>query len=367
MKFVPRALTRTPIVTGILSLLLATSWAVFRAPLNESFAAQDLLVAAKNFPIRSTIWSINFYQDSPILILLTRLLHIESTETLVRLCLLLAMCCTGSMLMWTVVSTRGDGRWRAGRLAVLGPITTVLFASLGSYDSVTVLCWMLCLTALRARSRALVALAAVPLGIQHFEQGVFGTCALVLTCLALQGGVLKRVIYTGPQWIIPGLCFGMFMLVMFFLINHQVPVSRAGWYSQFGETWTRLAIVTLPILIWSLFAGLWPVVITICPKPMGTSNKLVTRACLAGAFACGLAATFLTGDRPRVFVIVMLPALLVTLVAYMSIEGRKDRLSLMAEAVAWLAPPVLLFKAVVVNVDVFSTSLPAVLHIAGLG
>jgi hypothetical protein len=63
----------------------------------------------------------------------------------------------------------------------------------------------------------------------------------------------------------------------------------------------------------------------------------------------------------------MLPALLVTLVAYMSIEGRKDRLSLMAEAVAWLAPPVLLFKAVVVNVDVFSTSLPAVLHIAGLG
>jgi len=72
---------------------------------------------------------------------------------------------------------------------------------------------------------------------------------------------------------------------------------------------------------------------------------------IAAAVAVGLVATFLSADRPRVFVIVMIPATALMIVAYLRSDSPVRERQLV-EAVVWLAPPILFWGKEVANANV---------------
>lgn len=323
----------------------------------------DLRDAALAWPGRLDSWMAQFYADSPLYIGTYRLLGLSTSVDVVRLSLIVDLLSLAFLVWWMVASTGGLQRWRAGRLILLSPIAAILFATVGSYDGFTVLAWTVALWCWRSGSKWLLAIGGVLLGIQHFEQTLLGAAALTCTWLALRPDLPDRLRKVNPAWTVPGILVGKIMLVAIFTLSGESPTGRSGWIERFLAEWTKVAVVTLPYLVWSLFAGLWVLVALVY---MRTSDRRA-RLLLLAAVGIGLLATAVSADRPRVFVVVILPSLAIAILAYLRSEGASAVELRAVELVAWLAPPIVLAGKLAVNVNIVDNAYVTFMWVTGLG
>lgn len=344
-----------------LTFLLATMWALFRSGLAMTPVPDDLLAAARIWPKTTELWMTQFYADSPTYILFVRLFQIDDPVGLVRISFVASMIAVIALAAFAWHSTPKGSQARSARLVILAPVTAVLFSAIGNYDAFTALSWALILWAWWLHSRLALAISGVVLGLQHFEQGLLGVAALTITWTVLRSLLPYPLQHTNPIWTLPGLIAGKLALVAVITLNNGSSSGRTEWLSQFLSDWSKVTIVTFPYLVWALFAGLWLLVIV-----LWLSEPTRGRLALLAALVLGLIGTFLSGDRPRVFVLIILPSLLVAIIAFCHRSELTQRYGRIVEAMAWIGPPIILAGKTAVNVNTFDNAFVTLMWLTGL-
>ena len=351
------------IAVGLASLALAFVWAIIRSGFTMTPVPDDLRDAALAWPERLDSWMTAFYTDSPLYILAYRGLGMDSAIDVVRLGFWTSLIALIVVTSWMVATIGTDQRWRAGRLLLLSPVVAVLYITIGSYDPFTVLAWGAALWTWKSGRRVVAVLGGVLLGLQHFEQTIMGALALLLTWYAVGSQLppsLKRI---SPIWLVPGIALGKLGLILLLVSQGQSALGRTGWLEQYLTEWTKVTVATLPYLIWSLFAGLWIIVVLVLLR----TENLRARLLITAGIAIGVFATLISGDRPRVFVLVLLPTLCLLIIAYLRRDHSSPVETTAVETIAWLAPPIMLTGTVAVNANIYDDSYVAFFWITGLG
>jgi hypothetical protein len=335
-------------VLGLLGVVAALAWSILRAGPTVTPSLDALLAAARNWPERLPGEFEAFFTDSPLGLLVARALGDGSASAYLWVNAAAVLAAAACWAAWAWFNAPGSQRWRAARLAVLAPVIGVLAAWLGFYDPWTMLAWAVVLFAWLSGSRALLAVSGVLLGFQHLEHGLLGLVALVLVWVAVRPDLPERLRDANPGWAVIGILAGKAVLLLILVSAGSSLSGRTGWLGPYVMDWAKVAINTGPMLLWSLFAGSWAIVVAFwLAQPLRNARVL-----LAAAFVVGVGATALSGDRPRVFVLVMAPALLVLTVAYLRRrEGHVTELRLV-ESLVWLAPAVTLWGSEVVYANV---------------
>lgn len=326
-------------------------------------APDDLRSAALAWPQRLDSWMTEFYADSPLNIIVYRALGLATTLDVVRLGFWTSLVALGVLVAWMVTVTANNQRWRAGRLLLLSPLVAVLFTAIGSYDAFTVLAWGVALWLWRTGNRIALVFGGVLLGFQHFEQTLFGCLALVCAWAAMRIQLPHEMHMRSPAWLLPGIVVGKLLLILILITNGQSAFGRSGWIERFLLEWTKVAVVTLPYLVWSLFAGLWVLVALVFMRSHSSRGRLL----LACSLAIGILSTVVSGDRPRGFVIVLLPSLALAIVAYLRTPDVPMLERRAVEVTAWLAPPLILAGKLAVNANVYDNGYVSFFWITGLG
>lgn len=338
------AVRRRGPVVGILGVVLALAWSLLRAGPTVTPSLDALLAAAQVWPQRLPGEFEAFYADSPVGLLVARLLGATTPGAYLWVSAVATLVVAACWAVWSWVNAPDGQRWRAARLAVLAPLFGVLATWLGFYDPFTMLAWAVVLFAWLSGSRVLLAASGVLLGFQHLEHGLLGMAALVLVWAAVRPDLPRRLATANPGWAVIGVLAGKAVLLLVLMSNGVTASGRTAWLGVYLADWTKVAVNTGPILLWSLFVGSWAIVVAFWLAEPTRGARLM----LMAAFLVGVLATVASGDRPRVFVMVMAPALLVLTVAYL--RRRQDSITelRLVESVVWLAPVVTLWGADVV-------------------
>ena len=353
---------RWQLVGVVAGIFVALAWAAARSGFTMAVGAGDQLAAAKVWPDRAEAWYLQFYADSPLFILFGRLTGIDSSIGMVRQGLLVALIGLGLLAAWAWWLTGNADGPRAVRLVLLAPISAVLFASVGSYDAFTAATWGLALWLWTTKSRGLTVLGGVLLGIQHFEHALLGAVALLFTWLALRSDLPPRLGAVNPVWVALGVVIGKAGLIAYLVASGSTPTARVEWLFRYVGDWTKNGLATAPSLLWSLFAGLWMLVIL-----MWLRGEKRARLLLVAALGVGLLGTAVSGDRPRVFILVLLPSVMIAITQYLRDErpSRVERQSV--EALVWVGPPLILGGKMVTNTNVIDNAYVTFMWVTGLG
>lgn len=327
------------------TIALAFLWAVARSGVSVTPALGDLFGASTVWPQRLDGDFLAFYTDSPLGILLSRALMLSSEAQFLRLA-------TGATLV-AIVSYACVAAWwsptgaraRAVRWALLAPLPAVLLAWLGSYDPFTVAAWLVCLAAWRSGRVWVLALSGVLLGFQHFEHGLLGIVSLTFTWYATRRHLPEPLQRLSPLWLVAGAVAGKLMLTGVLVSSGSAVSGRTQWLAPFLRDWTVTAINTGPTLLWSLFAGSWAIVVAVWVLAAHRRERLF----LVLALVVGLLGLALSGDRPRVFVLIMAPSLLLAIVALLRAPAIPRSTIRIIEAIVWLGVPLSLWGSAVVG------------------
>lgn len=346
---------------GLLGLVLALVWAIARSSFTITSSIEDLLEASRLWPDRSEVWFLQFYADSPAYIIFAKALGIDDTIGLVRQSFMLGLVAVAALAVWAWRLSVRPYRWQGARLVVLAPLSAILFSAIGSYDSFTALAWAAALWMWCWRRPSLMILSGALLGMQHFEQALLGSFSLFLVWLAIRSDLPTSIRQCSPLWLVPGVIAGKALLVGYFLSIGTAPLGRAEWLQEYLAEWAKVGVVTLPFLLWSLFAGLWLAVFLIWIR-----SDQRARILLLAALIPGILGTLMSGDRPRVFVLIMLPAVLIAIVAFTNRPSSRGVDRKLVEFLAWVGPPVILFGADAVNANVIDNAYVSFMWITGL-
>ena len=332
----------------ILGVIAAFLWSIIRSGAAMLSAPEVGVQAALAWPQRLDGEFQAFISDSPVGLLTFKALGTTSPQVWMWMHAVTAITVIVIFGLWALVSATRGTRAESARLALLAPVATVVLTGIGSYDPFTLLAMSLILFSLLGRSRIIVAISGIFLGFQHFEQGLLGLLALVLVWLALRSQLPLSISRVNPAWALIGLLLGRLFLALIFSINNVSPSGRPQWIEEFLVDWTSTAAATAPLLLWSLFAGTWGIVLYMW---MG-STAFKSRLMLLGAFGFGVLGLLVSGDRPRVFIVVLAPALLLLVLAYTSLEARPVATRRVLEILVWIAPPIVFAESVITNVNI---------------
>jgi len=340
-----RTTTRAAVVSFLVALV-ALLWSAYRSGIGIYPALTWQWTAIELWPRRSSEAFQGYISDSPTGPILAKLLGLSSQNQYVFVHLLASLFVILLLAAWAFKQFENSHeKWMAVRLSFLAPISAVLFTWIGTYDVFTVLGWVIALYAYTSRKRLLILASGIFLGFQHFEHSLFALAILTITTLAL-GDRIPRTLPPKPLWwMVGGLLIGKTILGAIFIIFGQGVTARSEWVTTFLVDWTKTGVNLGPQLLWSLFAGFWVLVLAVF---LGLRAHL-PRYLLSAAFALGLVATFLSGDRPRVFIIVMFPALMIALVAYIANSRDSPRERKLVEISIWIAPPIFFWGSSVFN------------------
>ena len=341
---------------------VALIWAIGRSGFTLNPVLEDMVAAAELWPNRTDAWMTQFYADSPLYIVSAQVLGLVDEVGLVRQSFFVGVVSLVALAAWVWRLTYTPERYRAARLVILAPIGAVLFSSIGSYDPFTALAWALALWSWISGRKTLMVLGGAILGIQHFEQALFGSAALALSWVALRSDLPQDLRRVNPVWFIPGIVTGKALLLLLFTLTGGSSTGRTEWLGRYVVEWFKIGVATLPYLLWSTFAGLWVVVVLIWLR-----SEKVSRLLLLASVVPGIAATLLSGDRPRVFVFVLLPTLLIAVVVFLNRSSTRAMEKRLAEIIAWIAPPVILAGKTAPNANIFDNGYVAIMWITGLG
>ena len=350
-------------VLAVTGLLAAVAWALFRSGVNLHPSTEDITGAASIWPVRPDSWMTAFYSDSPLNLIVFRVLGLEAPIQMQRLSLIFALVAVAVLVWWQFRTVDSPFAMQAARLVVLSPIVAILLTSIGSYDAFTVLCWSLALWMWSRFSKWWMLLAGIPLGIQHFEHAALGAVALSLAWLALKATLPTALSHKNPVWLLPGIGIGKLLLILTFLVHGQAAFGRTGWIERYLTDWLKNGISTLPILVYALFAGLWILVLFVALQTGSRREKLL----LLAAFTVGIIGLTFSADRPQVFVVIMLPSLIVGIMSFLRSPQTTVTERRVVEAAAWIAPPVVLGGRTAVNSDVLEFAVQTPIWMSGMG
>jgi len=331
-------------VISVAGVIAALVWGIFRAGPTVTPSLSTIVDSAKAWPERLPGEFAAFYADSPVGLVIFQITGATDSTSVLRWSALFMIMALAVWAWWAWLAVGDAQKWRAARLAVLAPLTGVLATWLGFYDPFTVLAWLAVLFAWLSRSRALLVIAGGLLGFQHFEHGVLGIAALALTWWAVRRDLPDRLRTSNPVWALLGVAIGKAVLLVVMTLSGSALSGRTSWLSTYLLDWTKVGVNTAPILLWSLFAGAWALVIAYW---LAQGDRRA-RVLLLAAFAVGIVATILSGDRPRVFIIVMAPALLLLTIAYLRRRSNHANELRLVETIMWVAPAITLWGAEVV-------------------
>jgi len=329
-------------------IVAAFAWSVIRSGMAMLGGPEIGVEAAQVWPQRLDSGFLSFISDSPLGLITFQILDLATPQAWVLMHVVAVLLAMWVFAGWALVTSEPGTRAHSARLVLLAPIATVMLTGIGSYDPFTILAMLLVLFAILSSSRLLVALSGVVIGFQHFEQGLLGILALAAVWSALKGSLPRAVDGASPLWALVGLVAGRLFLTAIFLATDVQATGRPQWITEFFIEWSLGAITTGPLLLWSLFAGMWALILYIWIRFTQRDSRLL----LLGAFAAGLIGLLLSGDRPRVFVVILAPALALLVVTYTRLAREERVVSRLIEGVVWLAPPLIFAEDIVTNVNI---------------
>jgi len=336
---------RFRLLASIAGIAVAFVWAVIRSGATISPGLSDAYNAAVIWPRVPSGEFSSFYADSALGILVFRALPLQSEQQFLLLSAAAAVAAVIALAGWAAWAAPNEYKSRAVRLTLLAPLPAVLFNWLGFYDGFTALAWAAALWAWASGSRVLLALAGILLGLQHFEQGLLGLVALTLVWFAVRSKLREPLRNRAPIWLVIGLAIGKGILMTTLTLNGSELSGRTSGVSAYYREWITTAINTGPMLLWSLFAGSWAIVIAWWLRESHRRNQILVIL----AIALALGATLISGDRPRVFIMITAPLLLVLTIALLMDQGLSRRSWIGIETIVWIGPPIALWGSTVVN------------------
>lgn len=341
---------RTPTVAraaSVAGIAAAFVWAIVRSGATVSPGLADAHNAAVIWPRVPGGEFSSFYADSAWGILIFRMFGLESEREFLLLAVSSAVVAVLALAAWAAWAVPTPLKSRAVRLMLLAPLPAVLFNWLGFYDGYTALAWVVILWAWASGSRVLLAISGVFLGLQHFEQGLLGVIGITLVWIATRDHLRAPLKLLAPTWSLMGLVIGKAILMTTIALNGSELSGRTSGVSAYYREWIITAINTGPILLWSLFAGSWAILIAWWIRESKVRNHML----LALALATAAGAMLLSGDRPRVFIMITAPLLLLLTVASLARRDLSRKTWIGIETLVWIGPPVALWGAVVVNAN----------------
>lgn len=333
---------------NVIVLVVALFWAVFRSGAGVYPALDWYLPVVAQWPKRSSAEFESYLSDSPIGIIIANMLGATTESGFLILSFVASVISLVVLAVWVALQVETSDKWRGARLAVLAPIGAVMFTWIGSYDAYTVAAWAIALFAWRYGHKSLFILTGVLLGFQHFEHAVFGVVILSIVWLALKEGLPEPLRTVNPAWVIIGVILGRVVLEVTFRLSGETGNGRSEWVLNFIVEWNKIGLNIAPQLLWSLFAGFWVVILLLI---LSTWNKKFIFF-MAAAFLVGIAALLVSGDRPRVFILVFFPALFIMLIALLRSNRVTNREKRLAEVIIWIAPPLIFWGKEVANTNV---------------
>ena len=329
-------------------MVLAFFWAIVRSGTGIYPAMDWYLPIVEQWPVRSTAEFEAYLSDSPLGILLAKVLGATDERRYLWLALIVSLVSLVAAACWVSLHVNAADRWRSARLALLAPFGAVLLTWIGSYDAFTVAVWILVLFAWSQGNTYLLVLSGALLGFQHFEHAVLGTLVLFLIWLAVKEHLPAELVRKNPAWVLAGIFVGRLILEITFRVTGQYGNGRTEWLFTFLVEWNKVTVNIAPQLLWSLFAGFWAVIVLVILTNIRKENLIY----FALAFSVGLLALALSGDRPRVFILVFFPATLILIVALLRNSNISLREKRLAETIIWLAPPLIFWGKNVANTNV---------------
>jgi len=329
---------------GMLALVVAVIWAVTRVgPQTTSDLAADS-ARALDWPNPGLDGLQAYNRTSPVGPLLLRLIPGADETTYFVLHLVAAFIAVGLIAAWPAFLAAPGQRLRAARLMILGPVTASVFISIGNYDPFTLIGLGLFLFAWssgKSYSRFLMVATGVYLGFQHFEQTLFAVIAMSIGVLALRSRLPESLAgKPTPAWGIPGVLLGKVILSLVFVLQGIDPLEGRGAYIA-DEGLLREALVAsvnhFPVLLMSLFAGLWVVAGLAFFRVPDFRSRLLLLASAAIPFVVAVS----TLAQTRVFIMAMLPLVAVMVVVVLSDQKLLAIPAVLftVELLAWVSVP----------------------------
>lgn len=343
---------------GSLGVAAAVAWVIVRTPVGLIPYADAYVEFAKTWPDSVLSTEQEYIRSSALGQALFRLTPWDSLGAFVALHAA-ALGLSLLVLAWWLARTSTEGL-RISRILVLGPIGAVLIAWVGSYDAFTVLLTVVLVLVLAADRRVLAAIVGILLGWQHFEQSI-----VVLVSLALYSWLFARQrqpwepTLAGTLVALAGVVVGKVALVVF--------LAQQGFASAGGRLWwvqgDRLDVyvdqlrATWPVLLWSLFAGSWLVLIAWASR--SGPRRWSALVCFVPPFLACLVAE----DHTRLFALTSWPVLMLIMLRWAASHDTERPGEAPAggirlrhvEYLSWVALPVIVWGA---NVLVFGSPGP---------
>lgn len=329
-----------------------TVWAVVRVGPRIPFPGAWYIGERWPYPSLDELQA--YKRTSPVGYLLAEFVRLDESPLLVAFYFFAALGASLLLALWVWSELGGSPqRARGFRIAMLAPVTGVLFLTLGGYDPFTALGWVIALFAWKAHSRVLLIIAGLYLGFQHFEQAAFMAVSWGLAVYALRSsGHVQWHSRFNPIWILPGVIGGKALLTVVLFAQGIDPLDGRGFWVASLEL-VRFAVIGSvnfgPIFVYSLFAGVWAVVIVaLLIVPRNRERLLLLLALAIPGFVA-----VVTLDHTRVFVMMTVP-LVALLTVYVLRSPRIQSfasLPVLLEVLAWIMVPVTIQGTSTVYVD----------------
>lgn len=236
-----------------------------------------------------------------------------------------------TLVVWLAFTRLEEAQARASMIIFAAmPVSATAYFWIGN-DSLTLL---LMASALALRDRAvLAALVGVLLGLQHFEQSMFGFAALAVASFATPrfGG---PVIYPwrSAVAVLGGVIAGKLALMLIFHVAGMQVTGRTGWFvtylaTMLGQFWFHGQYV-----VWTVLGAGWLVAIRYADRGRAAIPFFV---CLLGL----LPLLMVVNDQTRVLAIVTFPLVFAFWLAEPDFLSGLSRREVAALAVVWLIVP----------------------------
>lgn len=341
-----------------LSLAVAVLWAFFRVGPQTSVGLEEDVQRALAWPNPELDGLNSYTRTSPIGPIIFKVSG--SAEPSFYLLIHMFAGILGILLLtlWAYhVVELSANRWRAARIVILAPVTGMIFLSLGNYDPFTLLGFVFALWAWSRGSITLMVIAGTYLGVQHFEQSAVAVVAWSIGVIAFRDHLPRRIARRNPLWTALGIVLGKALLSAYFLLNGINAAEGRGAYFT-DLTWPRSAVVGsinhFPILLLSLFAGLWGIVLV----SFFILKSVRERILLIGAFALPTVAAVTTLAQSRVFVLSTVPiTMLMIIVVLSNVDVSRNSLLLgVIEGIAWIIVPLHLYVSTTTEQALITTT-----------
>lgn len=319
----------------------AALWALVRvAPATIPDVAQTAARSAL-WPQRDLGEFTEFVRTSPIGQLAYRIGGALGTWEYLLVHAVAAVAAVALLAWWLARQVPVGRRGVAVRLVLLSPAAALLVVFLGSYDPFTVLGLAALLFAWAADSRWAMVAAGGYLGFQHFEQGL-----VVVTVASVAAYALQERPGTGsrstPAWAYLGLVLGKVALTI--VLQIAVGDGLGGRSSYLVEYWLRPALTSTvnfgPVLLLSLFAGLWALVVIGVLRLPARARVLVVLA-----FVLCLIPMVVAADHTRIFVMCSTVPLLMLAADVLNGSDVSRRELVIVEAMAWIVVPLFVWTS----------------------